>query len=443
MRAIIVEVHVDGVDVDGALCRTFGDEDLNRLDHDNEVLDEAVVLDVHEVVDELIVGRGVVLGEDLGEAGDAGLDVVAVGVLGVSLGELVDEIRALGPRADEAHVADEDVPNLRQFVEACRADEGSDFRDARVVVGRELRAGVFFGVDAHGAEFIDLIILAEAANADLAVERRTAVFHLDGDGNESHDGQGQDKGDARECDVDHAFQDALLKAQAQALWPEYRDIVNFLQDGTVAEDLVTRRHDVGLDFLIRAVVDDVRPHVHGNARAEDDDVNVVCDGFPGPVFLAVEADTAQAQLELRLCAHAVVDVLAFFLIADDHDVAHRVYLLLVVEQNAAPDTEQHELHARARGDEDARIRKFMDDETQGHNHGEDQEQADGQREQDFAVALVRDGIEPVDHEHHDGEDDDHRKHIRVQKDMLLQGFDRNDEDGHDDVRHRNDADVPQ
>lgn len=176
------------------LCRTFGDEDLDCLDHDDEVLDEAVVLDVHEIVDELVVGRRVVFREDLREAGDAGLDVVTVGVLGIDLAELVNEVWAFRSWPDEAHVADEDVPDLRQFVEACGADEASDFRDARVMVGGELRAGIFFGVDAHGAEFVYLVVLAEAADADLAVECRATVFEPDGQGNQSHDGQCQDKG---------------------------------------------------------------------------------------------------------------------------------------------------------------------------------------------------------------------------------------------------------
>lgn len=176
VRLILLQIQVHLAEVDGALGRALGDEDLDGLDHDDEVLDDAVVLDVHEVVDEFVVRGGVVLGEDLGEAGDAGLNVVAVGVLGVLRGELLDEVRALGARADEAHVAVEDVPDLRQFVEAGGADEGADARDARVVVGRELRAGEFLSVDAHRAELVDLVGLAEATGADLAVEGRAAVF---------------------------------------------------------------------------------------------------------------------------------------------------------------------------------------------------------------------------------------------------------------------------
>ena len=49
-----------------SLRRALGDEDLDGLDHDDEVLEQAVVLDVHEVVDEFVIGRCVVLGKDLG-----------------------------------------------------------------------------------------------------------------------------------------------------------------------------------------------------------------------------------------------------------------------------------------------------------------------------------------------------------------------------------------
>ena len=43
MRAIVVKVHVDGIDVNSALRRALGDEDLDGLDHDDDVLEQAVV----------------------------------------------------------------------------------------------------------------------------------------------------------------------------------------------------------------------------------------------------------------------------------------------------------------------------------------------------------------------------------------------------------------
>lgn len=417
MRAIVVEVHIDGIDVDGALGRALGDEDLDGLDHDDEVLEQAVVLDVHEVVDEFVVRRGVVLGEDLGEAGDAGLDVVAVGVLGILRGELLDEVRALGARADEAHVAVEDVPDLRQLVEAGGADEGADARDARVVVGRELRAGVLLGVDAHRAEFVDLVGLTKTASANLAVESWAAVLELDSDGNRHHEGQCNDEGDAGKHDVDNALDGSLLDAQTQAARTEDGHIVDALQHGAVAEDLVGARDDERLDFFVGAVVDNLGLDGNRDIRADDDDVDVVQVGLLAPVLpaaLRVHDNLVQFEAELRLSTHAIVDVTALLLIADDHGTAARVQTLLVTLGDALPAAKHNELQNGADDDQDARVGKFMDEEAQGHNHGEHEEETDSKADEYFAEALVLDGIEAVDGEHHDSQDDGNRQHARIE-----------------------------
>ena len=54
---------------------------------------------------------------DLGPAGDAGLDPVSHHVVRDLVLELVDESRALGSRADERHLSQEDVPELRKLVD--------------------------------------------------------------------------------------------------------------------------------------------------------------------------------------------------------------------------------------------------------------------------------------------------------------------------------------
>lgn len=155
------------------------------MDHDDEVFPDTVVFDVHQIVDEFVIGRGVILGEDLGQAGDARFDVMAISVFGVFLFEFFDEEGPFWSGTDEAHVAVEDVEDLRQFVQAGGADKFADFGNARVVFGSQLGTGVFFRIDAHGTELIDLVFLAKAADADLAVEDGTAVAELDSqcDGN--------------------------------------------------------------------------------------------------------------------------------------------------------------------------------------------------------------------------------------------------------------------
>lgn len=440
-RRVLLQIQIHLLQIHGPLGRTLGDEDLDGLDHDDEVFDDAVVLDVHEVVDELVVGRGVVLGEDLREARDAGLDVVAVGVLGVLFRELLDKVRTLGARADKAHVAVEDVPDLRQLVEAGRADEGPDFRDARVVVRRELRARVFLGVDAHRAELVDLVGLAEAACADLAVERGAVVLELDGEGRRGHEGQREDKGKAREHDVDGALDGAVLDAQAQAARPKNRHIVDALELCAVTEDFVGTRDDVGLDFLVRAVLDDVGLDVNRDVGADDDDVRVLEVGFFFPLVVRAHDDLTELEANLRLRGHAVVDVAALLFIADNQSTARLVEILLVALRDAFPEGEQDEFDAGADDGEHARIGKLVDEEAQGHDHDEHEEEAHGEADEDFAEALVADRVEAVDGKHHDGQQDDDGQHAGVKRGMGFEGTAREDEHGAEAVGNDDDGDV--
>src|SRR5207244_941768 len=93
-----------------------GQHDTDRFEQYDDVKKERVVLDVVEVVLELlhrILERRAVVVADLRPSGDAGLYAVADRVIRDFAGELVDEIGALGPWADEAHVAPQHVEELR------------------------------------------------------------------------------------------------------------------------------------------------------------------------------------------------------------------------------------------------------------------------------------------------------------------------------------------
>lgn len=226
------------------------------MDHDDEVFPDAVVFDVHQIVDEFVIGRGVVLGEDLGQAGDTRFDVMAIGVFGVFFFELFDEEGPFRSGTDEAHIAVKDVENLRQFIEPGGADKFADFGNARVVFGSQLGTGIFFGIDAHGTEFINLIFLAKAADADLAVEDGTAVAEFDGQGDGNGERQGADSGDASQDDVDSALDRPLFYAEAQALRPEHGHVIDFLEHGAITKDFIRTGNDIWLNFFIRTIIDD-------------------------------------------------------------------------------------------------------------------------------------------------------------------------------------------
>lgn len=264
---------------------------------------------------------------------------MAIGVFGVFLFEFFDEERPFWAGPDEAHVAVEDVEDLRQFVQAGGADEFTDFGNARVVFGGQLGTGVFFSIDAHGTEFIDLIFLAKAADADLAVEDGTAIAEFNSQSDGNGEGQCADGSHTGHDDVDSALDGPLFHAEAQALGPENRDVVDFLQHRTITENFIRTGDDIRLDFLIRAVVDDIRLGCNGDIRTNDERVDVAGFQFLAPIFLRIHDDVLELQLELRLGTHAVIDMTAFVFVAHNHDPADGMKALFPTLDRPLPKTE--------------------------------------------------------------------------------------------------------
>ena len=90
---------------------------------------QALVLDVIEIVLELlprIFNRSAIGILDLRPTGQARRDQVSLFVISNLLGKLRDKVRALGTRTDEIHVAAQDVPELRNLVDANLANDPAD-----------------------------------------------------------------------------------------------------------------------------------------------------------------------------------------------------------------------------------------------------------------------------------------------------------------------------
>src|SRR3546814_5616359 len=81
--------------------------------------------------------------------------------------ELVDELRALGPRADEAHLAAQHVEELRQLVQPRLADERADAGHSVVVGGRPARHAIALGIGAHATKLDQAETLPALADAHL------------------------------------------------------------------------------------------------------------------------------------------------------------------------------------------------------------------------------------------------------------------------------------
>src|SRR5262249_17197339 len=107
------------------------------------------------------------------------------------------KFRTLGPRTHQGHIALEDAPQLRYFVEPSIAKEFADVCDARIVVGCPGRPVVSLSIRAHRSKLVAKENIAIPANPFLSVEYRSRRVkpnrqHDEGNQwqshNESHEG---------------------------------------------------------------------------------------------------------------------------------------------------------------------------------------------------------------------------------------------------------------
>src|SRR4051795_9601636 len=144
------------------------------LGHHLEVQPHGAVGDVLEVVGELLRPRDLAGQAQLREARDPGRDHEALPVGGDLLGETLEEQRPDRARPDDAHVAAQHVPQLRQLVELRGAQDPPDPRLLRLGQPRELlaveRADPRLGLRLQRAELDHREDLATAPDARAAVE---------------------------------------------------------------------------------------------------------------------------------------------------------------------------------------------------------------------------------------------------------------------------------
>lgn len=269
-----------------ALICTFSEEyGFNGLEQIHKIYPYGPVADVPGVHGDAFFVGGVAAAAGLPHAGDAGQDhAVLAEVFAVAL----DLGRDDGPRADETHVAADDVPELRELVEAGLAQEGAELRDARVVleleVGFPFLAGLgvlgevflegLLGVRDHGLE---LVAREEpAVLADALVREDDVAFVVDGDDeDEAHQDRRDDDTAADGADeVEHALDGAVAAAREVVFHREHEDL--FAEEGLRLDaghrgaDEVGHEGDalhVGLDLL-----DEVLQGFFLEARCRDDDV---------------------------------------------------------------------------------------------------------------------------------------------------------------------------
>ena len=153
----------------------------------------------------------------------------------------------LRTRADDRHVAAQDVPELRQLVEVEAAQPAADRRAPRVVVAGPDRAGGVLGAFVHRAELVDLEGAAVESHALLRVEHRAprspADERRDDEQREPEDEQRR----AGDQDVDRPLEQAVEAAQRHVVQADDRHAVEVLEARPQRDELQQVGHDVNVD----------------------------------------------------------------------------------------------------------------------------------------------------------------------------------------------------
>lgn len=284
---------------------------LDGLEQVHEVDPDGPVADVPSIHGDALFVGGVAAAAGLPHAGDAGQNhAVLAEIDAVALDFFGDN----WARADEAHVAADDVPELRQLVEAGLAQEGAELRDARVVLELKVRFPLLAGLGVLGKVFLQGFLCVWDHGLELIARKEPAIFAdalvgeddmalvVDGDDEEEgqQDGRYQDAAEYGEEDIEAALDKAVPLAGQVVLEREHQDL--FAEEGLRLDaghrgaDEVWHEGDVpdvGLDLL-----DELLKGFFLEARRGDDDVldaGVAHDGL-GISHLAVKAELLRDAL---------------------------------------------------------------------------------------------------------------------------------------------------
>src|SRR5579864_1203207 len=163
-------------------CSRFEKHGMSGRQDNEKIEEETIVFDVVEVVRKLgsrVLDRCAIGIVNLRPARHSRANAVSLAIEGNLGTEHVDEERSLGPRSNEAHVAAQHVPNLRQLVEPSHAQDPADGGDTLISMGGPLRCAAALRVDAHRAEFIDGKGGAVTPDAFLPIENRSSTVETD------------------------------------------------------------------------------------------------------------------------------------------------------------------------------------------------------------------------------------------------------------------------
>ena len=119
----------------------------------------------------------------------------------------------MGARTHHAHLAAQYVEQLRQFVDAGRADDAADTRDPVVVATGRAPALQVARLDAHAAKLVHQEQAVAVADALLAEEDRATAVELDRNRDDQQQRREKCQRDRRQQHVDAALDDPVIGAQ--------------------------------------------------------------------------------------------------------------------------------------------------------------------------------------------------------------------------------------
>jgi hypothetical protein len=186
-----------------------GDRHPQGAGEDPQVEPEAAVVDVPDVECQLLVPRHVVPPVDLRPAGQPGLHLVPARLLGRVPVEVLDEQRT---GTDERHLPDEDVPQLREFVERGGAQEPAE-GEQPLLVGQQI--AVWSARIGHGPELADGEDPTVQTWPRLGEQHRSSEFPSHPPGHDGEHGRQEEQSEARTDDVEQTLGTVVVRRRAR------------------------------------------------------------------------------------------------------------------------------------------------------------------------------------------------------------------------------------
>ena len=193
-------------------CSDTANDDTRGAHQDNEVQHERPVFDVVQVEVRCAVHRNARVTIDLPPAGDTWGHQVAR-VLPVVVRR--HDLRKLGPRSDDAHIAAKSVPELWNLVEATPSQKASNSGQARVFGGFVRAAALtrvrwradvaFASIGSHRSELPDLERFSVAPNPLLPEEDRSPAIEQNCQRDQPDEGRENHQRSARDDNIERAL----------------------------------------------------------------------------------------------------------------------------------------------------------------------------------------------------------------------------------------------